>query len=265
MITAKDIMHPEDQKAIRVLQAIPFIDSICRRIMEFGYERILRGENLATMVKATERCLPRVYSLMKKTAKRIGIAVPDVYVYNDPVMNAFTYGETNPFVCISSSCVEKLNDDELMCLMAHECGHILCKHTLYNSVVNLIQEFGERMGIITRGMSQPIYLALQYWSRRSEYSADRCAAAVAGEKIFQQMTLKMASGLADVDADPYELVRQAKEYDNYENDSLWNKIQQNCRMAFYSHPQMVNRAKEIDRWKNSFAYKKQRLALIDNL
>ena len=55
MITAKDIMHPEDQKAIRVLQAIPFIDSICRRIMEFGYERILRGENLVTMVKGTER------------------------------------------------------------------------------------------------------------------------------------------------------------------------------------------------------------------
>ena len=27
----------------------------------------------------------------------------------------------------------------------------------------------------------------------------------------------------------------------------------------------ANRAKEIDRWKNSFAYKKQRLALIDNL
>lgn len=69
------------------------------------------------------------------------------------------------------------------------------------------------------------------------------------------MTLKMASGLADIDADPYELVRQAKEYDNYENDSLWNKIQQNCRMAFYSHPQMVHRAKEIDRWKNSYIYR----------
>ena len=107
---------------------------------------------------------------------REGIDIPEVYVYNDPVMNAFTYGETNPFVCISSSCVEKLTDDELVCFMAHECGHILCKHTLYNSVVNLIQMFGERMGIITRSMSQPIYIALQYWSRQSEYSADRCGA-----------------------------------------------------------------------------------------
>ena len=264
-MTAKDIMHPNDLKAIQVLQKIPCIDSVCRKIMEYGYERIFRGENLGTMVKASERCLPRVYTLMRRTASRIGIDVPEVYVYNDPVMNAFTYGETNPFVCISSSCVEKLTDDELVCLMAHECGHILCKHTLYNSVVNLIQMFGERMGIITRGMSKPIYLALQYWSRQSEYSADRCAAVVASEKVFQQMTMKLASGLEDVQGDPYQLVRQAKEYNDFEEQSLWDKIQQNCRMAFYSHPQMVHRAKEIDRWKNSFAYKKQRLALIDNL
>lgn len=262
MINAKDIMHQNDLKAMQVLKEIPYVDSVCRKIMEYGYERIFRGENLATMVKATFQCLPRVFLLMKETAKRIGINTPEVYVYNDPIMNAFTYGETTPFVCISSSCVEKLNDEELICLMAHECGHILCKHTLYNSVVNLIQEFGERMGIITRGMSQPIYLALQYWSRQSEYSADRCAAVVTGERIFQQMTMKMASGLTDVQNDPYQLVRQAREYKELENGSLWDKIQQNCRIAFYSHPQIVNRAYEIDRWKNSFTYKNLVLQLL---
>ena len=136
-MTAKDIMHPNDLKTIQVLKSIPYCDTICRKIMEYGYERVFRGEKLGTMVKATAQCLPHVFFLMKRTAERIGIAAPEVYVYNDPVMNAFTYGETTPFVCISSSCVEKLDDDELMCLMAHECGHILCKHTLYNSVVNL--------------------------------------------------------------------------------------------------------------------------------
>lgn len=263
-MTAKDIMHPNDLKTIQVLKSIPYCDTICRKIMEYGYERVFRGENLGTMVKASDKCLTRVCKLMQKTARCVGIAVPEVYVYNDPVMNAFTYGETNPFVCISSSCVEKLTDDELGCLMAHECGHILCKHTLYNSVVNLIQMFGERMGIITRSMSQPIYIALQYWSRQSEYSADRCAAVVTGERVFQQMTMKMASGLTDVNNDPYQLVHQAKEYNNFENQSLWDKIQQNCRVVFYSHPQMVNRAYEIDRWKNSFVYKKQRLAMNIN-
>lgn len=84
-----------------------------------------------------------------------------------------------------------------------------------------------------------------------EPMARNAASYIINEKLWVQDS----EGLADVDADPYELVRQAKEYDNYENDSLWNKIQQNCRMAFYSHPQMVHRAKEIDRWKNSYIYR----------
>ena len=76
------------------------------------------------------------------------------------------------------------------------------------------------------------------------------------------MTLKMVSGLQDTGTDYYQFVRQAKEYHSLENGSLWNKIQQNCRVAFYSHPQMVNRAYEIDRWKGSYAYNQLRNALV---
>lgn len=258
MMRAVDIMHPEDRKALQMLHEIPYIDSLCRSIMEIGYERLYRGENLATMVKASSQSVPRVFHLMKATCQRIGLPMPDVYIYNDPVMNAYTYGETSPFVCISSSSIEKLDDRELMCLMAHECGHILCQHTLYDSVVQVLQEFGERLGLITYSLSGPMYLALQYWSRRSEFSADRCAAATMGEETFQRMTMKMACGLSDIGSDSYQLVRQAREYHSHENNSFWNKIQQNCRMAFYSHPQAVNRAYEIDRWKDSYIYRKLR-------
>lgn len=260
MIKAVDIMHPEDRKALQMLQAIPCIDTICRKLMNIGYERMFKGENLANMVRCSDSCMPRVFELMTTVADKIGISVPEVYVYNDPVMNAFTYGEDNTFVCISSSCVERLNDNELMCLMAHECGHILCKHVLYNSVVELINELGERYGIISYALSGPVCLALQYWSRRSELSADRCAAAVMGEETFQRMTMKMASGLTEMGNDSYQFVRQAKEYHAHENHSLWNKVQQNCRMAFYSHPQMVNRAYEIERWKHSAAYCKYQIS-----
>ena len=262
MMKYQDIAHPEDRKALQVLQKVPLLDEGCRNIMEYGYERIFRGENLATMVKANAGSMPVVYQLMEATAQKVGVPTPEVYVYNDPVMNAFTYGETNTFICISSSCIEKMNDEELMCLMAHECGHILCHHVLYNSVIAVIREWGERIGVIPWSLSSPLTQALQYWSRRSEYSADRCAAATMGEKVFQRMMLKLTSGLADIGDDPYQLVRQAKEYHLHENATLWDKIQQNCRMAFYSHPQMVNRAYEIDRWKVSYAYKKLRQSLI---
>lgn len=258
MIRAADIMHPEDMKALQMLQSVPFVDRICRIIMQWGYERLLKGENLANMVKVTQRGMPRVYILMARTAGIIGIDVPDVYVYNDPDMNAWTYGETNPFVCISSSCIEKLDDDELMCLMAHECGHIRCKHVLYQSVVNLLWGLGGRVGLIPYRLTGPIHLALQYWSRRAELSADRCATAVAGEKVFQRMLTKLTSGLADIGDDGYQLVRQGVEYEMHENRSVWDKIQQNCRMAFRSHPQMVTRAYQAHRWGNSPVYTRLR-------
>lgn len=76
-----------------------------------------------------------------------------------------------------------------------------------------------------------------------------------GEETFQRVTIKIASGLNEIGSDSYQLVRQAKEYHEHENKFLWNKIQQNCRMVLYSHPEIVNRAYEIYRWKSSYIYR----------
>lgn len=255
---AKDIMHPEDAKALAVLKKIPFIDDICRETLMLAGESIFRGENLAMMVRVTERCMPELHREMKEVARSVGIDMPELYVYNSPVMNAYTYGETKPFVCVSSSVVEKLNSEERKSILAHECGHILCQHLLYDSVVMTLERLGRQIGLIHYALTGPVELALCYWSRRSEYSADRCAAVVVGERTFQSAMLKMTGGLSDIGDDPYLLVRQAEEYHRYEKRSVWSRIQQNCRMAFDSHPQTVNRAYEIDRWKRSYAYRKLR-------
>lgn len=254
-MNAKDIMHPEDAKAISVLQKIPLVDELCRSTMEIAYEKIFRGENLGMMVKVSESYKPEIHSMSCKVCKTIGIDTPELFIYNDPVMNAFTYGETKPFVCISSSLVEKLSLEELKAILAHECGHILCHHVLYGSVVITLQELGEKCFPI-RMLSGPIEMALKFWSRRSEYSADRCAALIVGERTFQSAMLKLAVGLSDAGDDPYKLVAQAKEYHQLEKSDTWSKIQQNCRVAFFSHPQTVNRAYEIDKWKHSYTYKK---------
>lgn len=36
MIKSADIMHPEDMKALQMLQSIPFIDTVCRKVMQVG-------------------------------------------------------------------------------------------------------------------------------------------------------------------------------------------------------------------------------------
>ena len=173
-------------------------------------------------------------------------------------MNAYTYGETNTFIALSSSIAERMNIDELRCIIAHECGHILCQHTLYNTLLRTIHELGYWLELLSYATLGPALMAMQYWSRKSELSADRCAAAVVGERTFQMAMLKLTCGMKEIKGSPYQLVDQAREYHRLERSSWIDRIQQNCRVAFYTHPQMVNRAWEIDRWKNSWQYKKYR-------
>jgi hypothetical protein len=70
--------------------------------------------------------------------------------------------------------------------------------------------------------------------------------------------LKLTCGMKEINGSPYQLVEQAREYHRLEKSSWIDRIQQNCRVAFYTHPQMVNRAWEIDRWKNSWQYRSLR-------
>lgn len=253
-----DIMHPEDAKALQILRRIKGFDALIRASMEYGYEQVFRGENMGMMLRVDAHYHPSLYAAFKSVIRKVGILEPELYIYNDPVMNAYTYGETNPFIALSSSLVERLTIEELSCIIAHECGHILCKHTLYNTLLRTIEELGLLLEIISYSTLGPILMAMQYWSRKSELSADRCAAAVVGERTFQTALLKLTSGMSEIHGSPYQLVEQARHYHRLENDSWWNRIQQNCRIAFNSHPQMCERAYEIDRWKHSWLYRKLR-------
>lgn len=259
MMEARMIMHPSDAKAIEALRQLKGFDALTRKAMEYGYEHLVRGENLGEMVHVTNDNFPKVYQPFQEVVQSVGIEMPELYIYNNPVMNAYTYGDTNLFVAVSSSVIEKLSTDELKSVMAHECGHILCHHTLYNTMLAILINTGVALELISESLLMPITAALRYWSRCSEYSADRCAAAVVGERTFQMENLKMTCGLAEVQGSPYQLVDQARQYEEHRSGSLWDRLQQTFRILFYTHPQSCQRALEIDRWKHSWQYRQLRL------
>lgn len=252
---AKDIMHPEDAKAIQAIQKIKGVDNFIRMYMNMGYESLYRGENMANMIQVTEETFPEIYGAFQKVVNIVGINEPKLYIYNDPVINAFTYGETDTFIALSSGMIEHLDMEELKGVIAHECGHILCKHTLYMTILETIKDAGSFFRVISYSLLAPIFLAMQYWSRKSELSADRCGAAVVGEECYQRVLAKLASGMKHVSKNTRGLVEQGKLYIAFKRASLWNKVQQESRSMFYSHPQLCVRALELDRWKVSDNYK----------
>lgn len=257
---AQDIMHPEDAKAIQLLKGMPGFERLCRLLMKAGYESQYRGENLANMLQVDAGTFPDIYALFKEVVNKVGIKEPQLYVYNDPVMNAYTYGETRTFVALSSGLIEKMSREELKGIIAHECGHILCRHALYLTIWYTMEEMGQFLGMINRTLLGPLYLSLQYWNRKSELSADRCGAALVGEEVYQSALVKLASGMKGTPGQSRRLVEQGREYEAFKRSSLWNRIQQEYRCVFYSHPQLCTRALELDRWQGSYQYRRLRNA-----
>ena len=255
---AKDIMHPEDAKAIRMIRNITGFNFAVKQMMKYGYEQKYRGRLLAEAVKAEPRNHPALCCSLKKVASKIGIPQPELFIYNMPDVNAYTYGYSNPFIIVSSSLLNTFTIDEVEFVLAHECGHILCKHSFYTTLLNYVIDLRESLGFISETIMHPLYMAYMYWRRRKEFSADRCAACVVGERMSQQAILKLASGVPNTNVNPYQLVEQAREYHNYKKESWWNLIQQNCNIAYDTHPLMCERAWEIDRWKNSWQYRSLR-------
>ena len=145
--------------------------------------------------------------------------------------------------------LEYLTDEEVSSVIAHECGHIACRHMLYHTLASTLLRNIERMGILGNAV-MPVYWALQYWSRRSELSADRAGAVALGsiEKVVE-VQLRLAGGPREItqNVNVEEFVKQADYYDTLQNNT-WDKLLQNYAILGASHPFTAIRVREILKW-----------------
>ena len=108
----------------------------------------------------------------------------------------------------------------------------------------------ERYSGILGNAVMPVYWALQYWSRRSELSADRAGAVALGsiEKVVE-VQLQLAGGPREItqNVNVEEFVKQADYYDTLQNNT-WDKLLQNYAILGASHPFTAIRVREILKW-----------------
>lgn len=155
------------------------------------FKHIGKAELLGHAVKVGPRQFPRVHALAERCATTLGIPTPTLYVVNNPMMNAGTYGTNDDsFVMIHSALVDHLTDQELMSVIGHECGHIHNSHVVYLTALHYLTHMA---GYFIRYISLPALLALRAWSRRAEITSDRAAALCAGD---MEVTLRALTKLA---------------------------------------------------------------------
>ena len=69
----RDIVHPEDEKALRQLQNTPGVKLIAEKIVNMGYEKFYRNLYMADYVKLGPDQLPEIYNLLPPIAEKLGI------------------------------------------------------------------------------------------------------------------------------------------------------------------------------------------------
>ncbi len=256
MIKPAEFIHPEDAAALRQLESIPGFPALAKKILELGYEKLMYGLNMASAIRLSETQLPELYRHLPPICEKLGITEPEFYLRMDPNPNAYTSGDTRIFIVVTSGLVEMMDDEELDAVLAHECGHILCRHVVYNMVVQYLQYGLDALGILG-SIAKPVEYALLYWSRKAELSCDRCGSIITTPDVVARTMARLAGGPQSITRhlNMEEWARQADRYDEIQNDGLWNKALQLSVIIGQDHPFSAVRVREILKWGRSAQYR----------
>jgi heat shock protein HtpX len=148
-----------------------------------------------------------LFETVQKISSKLGITMPEVWIYDSPDPNAFATGpsKNNSMVAVSTGLMNHLNEGEVRAVIAHEMGHVyngdMFTTTVLAGLMNTFVYFISRM--VSRQISErnPMlgfmsYIFLQiilsflamipisWWSRRREFAADRFAANTVGSQYM---------------------------------------------------------------------------------
>ncbi len=259
----QEYLHDYDRKALRDLKEIPAFDKICSKFVQLFDEKTSNMTDMASKVRLSEEQIPRIYNMLPGICKKLGIDdVPPLYLELDRMPNAYTYGDKKPAITITTGLLECLSDEEIYAVLAHECGHIACKHVLYHTIGKLILNDGlELLGggsFITATVALSLKLAFFNWMRCSDFSADRAAAICCGksEPVVQTM-MRLAGGTSHISDEINQdlFIAQAADYEQIRNKSKLNKFVEFAIISNQTHPLLSVRAHETSKWIDSEQYK----------
>ncbi|MCU6767775.1 M48 family metallopeptidase [Barnesiella propionica] len=256
MIRPADYIHPEDEAALRNMQALPGFAAAMKLFMRYYDEQVTHGLNMANKIRLSETQLPHIYHKLPPICRKLTIEEPEFYLEMNPVPNAYAMGDTRTMISVTSGLLEYLTEEEVSSVIAHECGHIACRHMLYYTLAQMLFQNINKLGLLGKAVI-PVYWALMYWSRRSELSADRAAAvALCDADKVVAFQIRLAGGPLSItkDVNVEEFVKQADYYDSLQKNT-WDNLLQNYAILDSSHPFTAIRVREILKWSKTESYR----------
>jgi heat shock protein HtpX len=183
-------------------------------IAYFVSDKIVLARYRAQEVTAQEQ--PRLHEVVSRLASKAGLPMPKVYVIQESAPNAFATGR-NPkhaAVAVTSGLLQKLDEDEVEGVLAHELAHVKNRDTLTTTIAATLAGALAMVANVARfgyagrgrGRSNPIALLLLMVgaplaallirllvSRIREYAADREGSQTSGRPLSLADALRKIS------------------------------------------------------------------------
>lgn len=160
----------------------------------------------------------------------------EVFVTQDPVINAYSFGFIRPYtIVLQSGTIRYLTQDEIKVVVVHEMAHIKYGHV--NASVYLLPFLNfPVIGMVFTWIAG-------FWQRRTEFTADRLALMYIGDsELVKQALIKVYVG-PDVADSMNDVARQ---WQQYTAERPMNHLAQ----TLSNHPFLVRRISQIDVWKH---------------
>src|SRR5829696_2525577 len=242
-ISPRAYQHPADRVATAALQNVPYLDQVVTKLVALGYERALRAAALGSAVRLGQEQLPGIWVLHRQVFDALDIEeVPDLYLTQFPLANAFTLGTDKPIVVLNSELVRILDEEGRRVVLAHEAAHVHSDHVMYRTALLILLRLGGAVRLpILAG------LPLLAWSRAAELSCDRAAALVTRDPqavCGALMVLSAGEAAEDLNLDAF--IGQGMEYS--ESGSGLERLTRMLQQLQVTHPMPVRRVRLLLDW-----------------
>ena len=256
-ISSRAYEHPADRSALVALRKLTGFDVILRNLAGLFSDRSLRLLFLSSSVRASDQQFPELYQMLLDGCYVLDLPrVPELYITQDPMVNAYAIGTDKPFVVITTGMVDLMDAEEIRAVIGHELGHVLSGHTVYRTMLYYLMALAARLALVPLawvGLKAVIW-GLEEWHRKSELSCDR-AGLLAGQDVAasRRVLMKLAGGAQLAQLSHDEFLEQAREYDAVPDvrEGLIKLLQ----LQGTTHPFAVVRFAELDRWAAEGEYR----------
>ena len=265
-ISSDAFRHPLDREAEASLRAVPGFDWIAAKFVEFVYERPQLIYLMGNSIQAGPRQYPTIYHIFRECVRDLDLQPePSLFIDQNPQVNSYSLGQTNPCVVINTGLLDLVNEPELRAIIAHELGHIKCGHTVLIQMASWAMSVAAVIGELTFGLGNLISSGLIFsfyeWRRKAELSSDRAALLVTDDLNCVMQSMMKIAGLSSKYSQQCslsEFIRQSENYQKLDSDGL-NQVYKfllynGAQGMMLSHPFPVERIRYLQEWANSEEY-----------